>query len=263
MWDRNFWRAFGLSLSVYLVGIAVAVLLIPPPEAPVEERVSGVAFDGYRPDREEDLTALVSLTSGEEPAVFLVGFYPADARLLVHALPREEEFGGRTAGELLREGNDALRSAVEEHYGIQVDCCITGGDSAAQDFVRGLGSVAVELEEDTPVESGGQTVTLEAGRQLLDSGLSVRVLHTHPELAEPLFAAWCGLFFSSVEGTDTAAILARLQDGFETDLTYDMLARRVQGMRWLARSGEEYLVCVSPAEPEEVGRLFRREADAG
>lgn len=95
--------------------------------------------------------------------MFLVGFYPADTRLLVHALPREEEFGGRTAGELLREGNDALRSAVEEHYGIQVDCCITGGDSAAQDFVRGLGSVAVELEEDTPVESGGQTVTLEAG----------------------------------------------------------------------------------------------------
>ena len=51
MVKRQFWTSFSLTLAVYLLGIAAAVWVIRPPEAPAAEPVREAVQ--YRPDPEE------------------------------------------------------------------------------------------------------------------------------------------------------------------------------------------------------------------
>ena len=66
MVKRQFWTAFSLTLAVYLLGIAAAVWVIKPPEAPAAEPVREAVE--YSPDPEEDLI-LLGVMEGEEPVV--------------------------------------------------------------------------------------------------------------------------------------------------------------------------------------------------
>ena len=66
MVKRQFWTAFSLTLAVYLLGIAAAVWVIEPPEAPAAEPVREAVE--YSPDPEEDLI-LLGVMEGEEPVV--------------------------------------------------------------------------------------------------------------------------------------------------------------------------------------------------
>ncbi len=68
MVKRQFWTAFSLTLAVYLLGIAAAVWVIEPPEAPAAEPVREAVE--YSPDPEEDLI-LLGVMEGEEPVVLL------------------------------------------------------------------------------------------------------------------------------------------------------------------------------------------------
>ena len=62
MVKRQFWTAFSLTLAVYLLGIAAAVWVIKPPEAPAAEPVREAVE--YSPDPEEDLI-LLGVMEGE------------------------------------------------------------------------------------------------------------------------------------------------------------------------------------------------------
>ena len=69
MVKRQFWTAFSLTRAVYLLGIAAAVWVIEPPEAPAAEPVREAVE--YSPDPEEDLI-LLGVMEGEEPVVLLI-----------------------------------------------------------------------------------------------------------------------------------------------------------------------------------------------
>ena len=74
MVKRQFWTAFSLTLAVYLLGIAAAVWVIEPPEAPTAEPVREAVE--YSPDPEEDLI-LLGVMEGEEPVVCLLYTSPS------------------------------------------------------------------------------------------------------------------------------------------------------------------------------------------
>ena len=252
MLGKKFWWSFGLSLAVYLAGIAIAVLVIPPPKAPVEQRASGVAFDGYRPDCREDLTVLVAITGEEEPLVFLVGFCPAEEGVLVYSLDEGLMPVGQTP--------EALLQAVKAELDLPIDYFLVGQGSDMPGFVQGMGSAVVELAADATVQSGGQRVQLRAGRQLLNGELSLGVLYSAPELREQVFAAWCGQFFGWCASRDTEKVLARLRESFDTNLTYDALARRMQGVRWLEQQQGGYRHCLGQGTREEAVAALGRTA---
>ena len=144
MVKRQFWTAFSLTLAVYLLGIAAAVWVIRPPEAPAAEPVREAVQ--YRPDPEEDLI-LLGVMEGEEPVVLLLGFFPAQERMAVLALTGENVPAGEP---------DALRRELEERYSLTIDAWLSGEPESWQQLVQGLGAATLTLDQDS-------TVTLDGG----------------------------------------------------------------------------------------------------
>ena len=97
MVKRQFWTSFSLTLAVYLLGIAAAVWVIEPPEAPAAEPVREAV--GYSPDPEEDLI-LLGVMEGEEPVVLLLGFFPERTPRPGHQMPCKESWRSGTASPL-------------------------------------------------------------------------------------------------------------------------------------------------------------------
>ena len=161
MVKRQFWTAFSLTLAVYLLGIAAAVWVIEPPEAPAAEPVREAVE--YSPDPEEDLI-LLGVMEGEEPVVLLLGFFPAQERMAALALTGEDAPSGTP---------DALQGELEERYSLTIDAWLSGEPESWQQLVQGLGAATLTLDQDSTVTQDGETVILRAGRQRLDSRLSM------------------------------------------------------------------------------------------
>lgn len=127
MVKRQFWTAFSLTLAVYLLGIAAAVWVIEPPEAPAAEPVREAVE--YSPDPEEDLI-LLGVMEGEEPVVLLLGFFPAQERMAALALTGEDAPSGTP---------DALQGELEERYSLTIDAWLSGEPESWQQLVPGAG----------------------------------------------------------------------------------------------------------------------------
>lgn len=245
---RQFWTAFSLTLAVYLLGIAVAVWVIEPPKAPAAEPVREAVR--YSPDPEEDLI-LMGIVEGEEPAVLLLGFFPAQERIAALALAGEEVPAGEAA---------ELRAELEKRYSLTVDAFLSGGPEAWQELVRGMGAATLILAEDRAVFLDGQEVILRAGRQRLDSRLSMALIQSGSSHAGELAADWCRVFCRSAEKLGAEELFARLGSGFDTDLSYARIARHLQGIGWLG-SQETPAKAADPADPAGITALFSRSGE--
>ena len=137
MVKRQFWTAFSLTLAVYLLGIAAAVWVIEPPEAPAAEPVREAVE--YSPDPEEDLI-LLGVMEGEEPVVLLLGFFPAQERMAALALTGEDAPSGTP---------DALQRELEERYSLTIDAWLSGEPESWQQLVQGLGAATLTLDQDS------------------------------------------------------------------------------------------------------------------
>ena len=213
MVKRQFWTSFSLTLAVYLLGIAAAVWVIEPPEAPAAEPVREAVE--YSPDPEEDLI-LLGVMEGEEPVVLLLGFFPAQERMAALALTGEDAPSGTP---------DALQRELEERYSLTIDAWLSGEPESWQQLVQGLGAATLTLDQDSTVTLDGETVILRAGRQRLDSRLSMALFQSGSNHAGELAAAWCGVFCQSAEELGSEELFTRLNGGFETDLSYAEIAR--------------------------------------
>lgn len=127
MVKRQFWTAFSLTPAVYLLGIAAAVWVIEPPEAPAAEPVREAVE--YSPDPEEDLI-LLGVMEGEEPVVLLLGFFPAQERMAALALTGEDAPSGTP---------DALQGELEERYSLTIDAWLSGEPESCSSWCRGWG----------------------------------------------------------------------------------------------------------------------------
>ena len=177
MVKRQFWTAFSLTLAVYLLGIAAAVWVIKPPEAPAAEPVREAVE--YSPDPEEDLI-LLGVMAGVEPVVLLLGFFPAQERRAALALTGEDAPSGTP---------DALQGELEERYSLTIDAWLSGEPESWQQLVQGLGAATLTLDQDSTVTLDGETVILRAGRQRLDSRLSMALFQSGSNHAGELAAA--------------------------------------------------------------------------
>lgn len=245
MVKRQFWTAFSLTLAVYLLGIAAAVWVIEPPEAPAAEPVREAVE--YSPDPEEDLI-LLGVMEGEEPVVVLLGFFPAQERMAALALTGEDAPSGTPA---------ALQRELEERYSLTIDAWLSGEPESWQQLVQGLGAATLTLDQDSTVTLDGETVILRAGRQRLDSRLSMALFQSGSNHAGELAAAWCGVFCQSAEELGSEELFTRLNGGFETDLSYAEIARHIQGLGWLG----EAKIPAQPADPDDpagITALFAR-----
>ena len=248
---RQFFRAFSLTLAVYLAGIAAAVWFIEPPGAPVDQSVRQPVE--YSPDPEEDLIVLGVIRS--DPAVVLLaGFFPAREAMAASLLPEDLPLDGQSAGDWLETGGvSGLRQAVEREYSLTVDAVLSGPPSSWQELTRGMGAAVLELEEDTPVDLDGETVILRAGRQRLDSRLSLAVFRDSPAEGSALAAAWCEVLSRSAGALGTGGLFERISGGFDSDLGYDGIARHIQGLEWLG----ERNASAQAADPRQDGEITR------
>lgn len=242
---RQFWTAFSLTLAVYLLGIAVAVWVIDPPEAPAAEPVREAVQ--YSPDPEEDLI-LLGVVEGEEPAALLLGFFPAQERIAVLALTGEEVPAGEVS---------ELRAALEERYSLTVDAFLSGEPEAWRELVRGMGAATLTLSTDSTVSLDGEEVILRAGRQRLDSRLSMALIQSGSSHTGELAADWCRVFCRSAEELGAEELFARLSGGFDTDLSYARIARHLQGLGWLG-SREAPAEAADASDPAGTAALFAR-----
>lgn len=74
-----------------------------------------------------------------------------------------------------------------------------GNRRAGSSWCRGLGAATLTLDQDSTVTLDGETVILRAGRQRLDSRLSMALFQSGSNHAGELAAAWCGVFCQSAE----------------------------------------------------------------
>ena len=238
-----FWRAFSWTLGVYLLGIALAVWVIEPPGAPAGEPVREAVQ--YSPDPEEDLI-LLGRVEGEEPVALLLGFFPAQQRVAALALTGEE-LGSTTQ----------LRQALEQQYGLTIDGTLSGPPESWQRLVQGLGASTLTLEQDSTVLLGSEPVILRAGRQRLDSRLSLALLQSGSGHAGELAAAWCRQFCQGAEMLGSEELFARLSGGFSVDFGYAGIARHLQGLVWLGQQ-ETAAQTADPADRAGARALFAR-----
>ena len=245
MVKRQFWTAFSLTLAVYLLGIAAAVWVIEPPEAPAAEPVREAVE--YSPDPEEDLI-LLGVMEGEEPVVLLLGFFPAQERMAALALTGEDAPSGTPA---------ALQRELEERYSLTIDAWLSGEPESWQQLVQGLGAATLTLDQDSTVTLDGETVILRAGRQRLDSRLSMALFQSGSNHAGELAAAWCGVFCQSAEELGSEELFTRLNGGFETDLSYAEIARHILGLGWLGEA-KVPAQAADPDDPAGITALFAR-----
>lgn len=180
----------------------------------------------YSPDPEEDLI-LLGVMEGEEPVVLLLGFFPAQERMAALALTGEDALSGTP---------DALQRELEERYSLTIDAWLSGEPESWQQLVQGLGAATLTLDQDSAVTLDGETVILRAGRQRLDSRLSMALFQSGSNHAGELAAAWCGVFCQSAEELGSEELFTRLNGGFETDLSYAEIARHIQGLGWLGEA---------------------------
>ena len=246
---RQFFRAFSLTLAVYLAGIAAAVWFIEPPGAPVDQSVRQPVE--YSPDPEEDLIVLGVIRS-DPPVVLLTGFFPAREAMAAALLPEDLLLDGRSTSDWLETGGiSGLRQAVEREYSLTVDGELSGPPAAWEALTQGMGAAVLELEEDTPVELDSETVILRAGRQRLDSRLSLAVFRDSPAEGSALAAAWCEVLSRSAGTLGTEGLFERISGGFDSDLGYDRLARHIQGLEWLGTEN----VPARAADPRRAGEV--------
>ena len=238
-----FWRAFSWTLGVYLLGIALAVWVIEPPGAPAGEPVREAVQ--YSPDPEEDLI-LLGRVEGEEPVALLLGFFPAQQRVAALALTGEE-LGSTTQ----------LRQALEQQYGLTIDGTLSGPPESWQRLVQGLGAATLTLGQDSTVLLGSEPVILRAGRQRLDSRLSLALLQSGNGHAGELAAAWCRQFCQGAEMLGSEELFARLSGGFSVDFGYAGIARHLQGLVWLGQQ-ETAAQTADPADRAGARALFAR-----
>ena len=245
---RRFWTAFSLTLAVYLLGIAAAVWVIDPPEAPAAEPVREAVQ--YSPDPEEDLI-LLGVVEGEEPTVLLMGFFPVQERIAVLALTGEE---------VPVQGISGLRTELEAEYGLTVDAWLSGEPEAWRELVQGMGAATLTLSTDSTVSLDGEEVILRAGRQRLDSRLSMALIQSGSSHTGELTADWCRVFCRSAEELGAEELFTRLSGGFDTSLSYAAIARHLQGLGWLG-SREAPAEAASVSDPAGITALFARSAE--
>ena len=170
--------------------------------------------------------------------VLLLGFFPAQERMAALALTGEDAPSGTP---------DALQRELEERYSLTIDAWLSGEPESWQQLVQGLGAATLTLDQDSTVTLDGETVILRAGRQRLDSRLSMALFQSESSHAGELAAAWCGVFCQSAEELGSEELFTRLNGGFETDLSYAEIARHIQGLGWLG----EAKVPAQPADPDD------------
>ena len=126
-----------------------------------------------------------------------------------------------------------------------------------QQLVQGLGAATLTLDQDSTVTLDGETVILRAGRQRLDSRLSMALFQSGSNHAGELAAAWCGVFCQSAEELGSEELFTRLNGGFETDLSYAEIARHIQGLGWLGEA-KVPAQAADPDDPAGITALFAR-----
>ena len=131
------------------------------------------------------------------------------------------------------------------------------GITRDQQLVQGLGAATLTLDQDSTVTLDGETVILRAGRQRLDSRLSMALFQSGSNHAGELAAAWCGVFCQSAEELGSEELFTRLNGGFETDLSYAEIARHIQGLGWLGEA-KVPAQAADPDDPAGITALFAR-----
>ena len=170
---------------------------------------------------------LLGRVEGEEPVALLLGFFPAQQRVAALALTGEE-LGSTTQ----------LRQALEQQYGLTIDGTLSGPPESWQRLVQGLGAATLTLEQDSTVLLGSEPVILRAGRQRLDSRLSLALLQSGNGHAGELAAAWCRQFCQGAEMLGSEELFARLSGGFSVDFGYAGIALAPAGAGLAGSAGD-------------------------
>lgn len=165
---KLFFTAFALALVLLSLAMVSTVLAVQPmmPSVPQGEDSGYV----YRPPASDTLTMIVAGLSGDTPRDFLlIRYNPQYGQIPLVLLPPETRVpGGTLASVYSRDGEDGLKRAVSECFGILVDRYAVLGGGPFTRIASKIGSVSCDLPYEIAYTRNGYPVRLAAGHQQLD-----------------------------------------------------------------------------------------------